>query len=293
MTNKYPIFDPLNPEAFEPLSLKETWRLRDEDSAAHNEYGIQKQAWEAWKAEMLKIKMQSKNPVLDANDQYQGRRERMEIELMLKLGHAVEREGFEVKWLTGMWKGDVEVHPTWAKYAAIYKDGQKVGDFRTWRPNSGYSWNPVGWIIRTNRGVGNPNARWSGRDEKRLKKLESAIKYIKETAVPKIDVEADIKRKQTELQSIRIEISNLGTSIERAKNGMNGYRDSDGMLKQLLEMHRTGDKRGMADLLDARLELIERLSAERKALREKDDVVQDELNKLVEEAKEVLPEFYP
>jgi hypothetical protein len=288
------MFDPLNPEDFQPLSLRETYELRDTDSAAHNEYGIQKQAWENWKAANLQRLQQLPNPVLQATDQYSDRRERKEIELMTKLGHAIKDEGFEVKWMTGMYKGDYEVHPTWAKYGLIFKDGQRVGDFRPWRPSSGYTYTPVGWIIRTNRGVGNPNARSSfSREEKHLKKLESAIKYIKETAVPKIDVEADIKKVQMELQTIRVQIGNLNSEIQRAKDGMETYRSPDGLMQKLLGARQAHDADKIWELLGERLELIGRLKSQRNALMGADEAKQEQLDKLVEQAKEVLPEFYP
>lgn len=294
MNTEYPIFDPLNPEAFEPLSYGDVCKLKEEDSAAHNEYGIQKQAWDIWKSEMRKLEVQKPNPVASEKDEYGNRRAKKEIELMTKLGNAIEREGFNVKWFTGQYDRDTECHKTWAQYAEIWKDSQKVGDFRVWRPTASYSWTPVGWVIRTNRGVGNTNARYGlSRQEKRLKKLESAVTYIVETAVPKQDFEKEIKAYRKEIETLRIKANNLHTEISNLERGMTNYRSPDELLPLLLKLQAAGEMDKVEAALQDRNSAIGRLMMQRDEYLSELKAIEDvNLNPLLERAREVLPEFY-
>jgi len=291
-----PVFDPQKPEAFKSLSYKDTHWLRDNDSAAHDKYGKSVAAYEKWDAANTKAMCQKRHPVLEPGKAttYSDWDELTRIKLMTTLGEALKAKGFTITWKTGAFSGDYEVHKTWATYAEIYKDGNRVGDFRIWRPSSGYNYNAIGWVIRTNRGVGNPNARSSfSREEKRLKKLESAVKYITETAVPELSYEVEIKKAKKTIDQLQIEISNISRAIEQAKAGKSGMYSTDGLLKSLLEMHKVGDDRGITKALDERTTRIDTLRGEYSKLKERLRVIREkQLEPLLEKAKIDMPEFY-
>lgn len=292
-------FDPENPEAFNQVSWFDTRASEQSDGSIigmtdeqANWYRKQKERFDHWQAQESKRLAQLPNPIM-SDDSMCGSRERSEIALMTSLGRAIEKEGFTVKWMSGKYKGDYEVHPTWARYAKIVKDGQHVGGFTTWVPSSGYRSRPVGWVITTNRGVGNPNARYSNRSEKRVKKVETAVKYIVETAIPKRDFETEIKDLRKQISDLRVKSGKKQQLIQQHMDGRREFNSSDGMLRQLLEWTANGQTKEAIQALRERNQEINKWQRERTALSaEANEIERVKLEPLLEKARQELPDFY-
>ena len=288
MTTEYPKFDPQNPEAFEPLSYREVNELRNTDSGTHDMYGAEKRKWDEWRAEEERKKMQLPNPDFEASHAHTGRYK--EIDLLTELGVALEREGFTVTYMSGSYRGDFKVHPSWAVAVHIYKDGQRVGSYRAWRPTTAYSYRPIGWRIQTNRGKGSSPSSWNNK-EKRLKKLDSAVKFIKETAIPKLDYEDEIKRIKKKIMTHQEEARSLERSANKMEGPNVGFGDT--ILQDLLDMCRDNDMNGVWERLAGRNETIDSLRDQAKQWRNAAEKIQrEQLNPLMERARKELPEFY-
>lgn len=174
-----PIFDPENPDAFKHLDYADSKKLNNEQQEL---YQLQKLLETKHLARLHRKKVKQVRPDPDSSSKK-----------IFELGHALSSRGFRVEYWNRQGYGpNCKCHHTWAQYAAIFIGDEEVGSFYAWRPSGGFRYRVKGWEIETNR-FNDPNVRWR-KGVKRLQKLESAIKHIKATAIPTLDVEGKLAK---------------------------------------------------------------------------------------------------
>jgi hypothetical protein len=226
-----------------------------------------------------------------------------------RLAKALMNEGFAVKFMSGPNIRAVEVHPSWAGRVDIYRDFQKVGSYIAWYPKNSwqndFDWygipagkggtfvlgRAIGWRIETNR--------WTKPRDKtrRLKSLDSAVKHIKETAIPTQDIEAELANAETEWAILRQEEGFQRRRVYEAEHGVahqgNGKYEPDNTLSEIISAWSSSSKDEVLELVKKAAERHDRaMQAWADAELEAEKYHRETLNPLRKEAKEAMPEVY-
>jgi hypothetical protein len=281
-------FDPNNPEEWKPIPWYEINKLSKKDQELYEKEQEKRYAWE--KAERIKMEQLPR----EFPEGY-GNTAKTENAMILELGNALKKEGFEIVYTTGTYHSEAHtIHESWAARGIIKKDEQNVGHFIVWKAGS-WRARPIGWKIVTNRGKGSNPRAWNS-EEKRLKNLQNAVKYIKETAIPRAEVEDELDKAEGQLERMASASHKARLAANLHKKGLSGsaqYRKDDGTLSDIMDAMYTGDAAKAMQLVAEHYKRYEELTWAAAAMEEREAEYRNNVVKpLREKAKEERPEVY-
>lgn len=280
-------FDPKNPEDFNYIHWYNLKKLTKKEKKL---YEKEREKYDAWKTEE-RIKREKEPREFPTGYRVTAQQEN---ELILSLGNALKDEGFTVVYTTGGYQPEKHtIHESWAQCAIVKKNGQRVGSFRCWMAGDWHA-KPVGWKMETNRGKGSNPGSWS--DEKRLKKLESAVKYFNETAIPRESIEDELDKAEAALTRYRSNTQKARNAAYTKKCGVNklyqGY-SPDGTMELIMDAMEAGDKENVMELVAEHFKQYEELVAEVTQAEEREtDYLENVVKPLRKLAKRAVPEVY-
>ena len=291
MTYERQKFDPKNPTEFKYIP---NYVVRNMKQADQKFYKKESAKYEAWSKEDQKRREQAPRDFESEKSRYGRNHGAEENALILRLGNALKKKGFTITYTAGRYNaGEYEIHETWAKFAIVYKDGQRVGQFKCWE--TGEYWaRPIGWKIETNRGKGSNRSSWD--NEKRLKNINSAVKYFEETAIPRATIEDELDKAEKTLKRLRGSTLSARNEAYYKKRGVKKlYRgcETDGTMEQIMDAMETGNEMEAMKLVSQQFKEYEELAAEvTKAEEAETDYLENVVQPLRKLAKRAVPEVY-